>query len=647
MGDDNNRFKPAPEALSRARNKRVLDEQLEEALANPALDQAIAKIAPKLKPGEDPMFYDISRRLSSPSLTPAPREVTREEDVAVPKGAASAEPLVEEPTDSPWAQAVPEAIDRTALPSAHVPGVAPTSSLPRNREPLHSAPSATQGGLPPRVKTALAVFAVLLPMTLALLAGHNPAAPTGAPKPVRSVEEAAAPRPPPTLGFRERDRRLFFGGRAGRGWRPRAAVSTDSRRSRRTLTAATRAASPTAHARGWASRGAAQLGYGVPGGATGNRFEHVSVCCAARADQQGCPRNLLAGQLPPDELDMYAHSLKNLGRGLVLVSTLAVSSTALSQATLQGADLSQQADEHFLKAKGLMKAGNMRAGHEEYMAAWALKKTYDTATNLGTVELLLGMPRDAAEHLAFAVRNYAVTGVTPDKVEKMKQAFAQARAQVGGVTIRVNLERADIFVDGRSVGRSPLEDEVFLDPGSRVIEARLPNYPPARATITAEKGSSETVTLTLSAPVAPPPSGTAPVAPPPAPGPNKGVLVTGTAVAGVGLVLGAALAGVANSKASSERSQQTSLMTAGAPVTCGVGTQASPACAQLADTVNEKRNLSNASFWGFVGGGTVGAATLIYWLATPKASASPAKPDVRVLPAAGPQGGGVEIRGTW
>jgi hypothetical protein len=323
--------------------------------------------------------------------------------------------------------------------------------------------------------------------------------------------------------------------------------------------------------------------------------------------------------------------MKSFGRPLTLALMLVVSATAQAQPVPQGATATKEADDHFLKGKAFMKDGNLRGAYEEYKAAWGLKRTYDIAANLGNVEMTLRMPRDAAEHLAFALRSYAVTGVTPDKIERMRQVFAQARAQVGAVQIKVSVDDAEVSIDGRPLGRAPIAEEVFVEPGAHVIEGQLTGYGAARVTITAEKGGAQTATLALSR---------SPV------GPNKTVLITGGTLAGIGVVMGAVFAGVSTSKAKSAANQRAALMQAGTPVNCGVGAQATPACAALADAANAQRSFANASVWTFVGGGLAGAATLVYALASPR-SAAPARVGLRVLPAAGPQGGGLVVRGSW
>jgi len=337
---------------------------------------------------------------------------------------------------------------------------------------------------------------------------------------------------------------------------------------------------------------------------------------------------------------------------LVLLSALTLSGIAAPKpvqaqpapapASAPSQDVTKRAEALFRNANQLYADQKWAEAEAGFLAAWALNPTYDVAANLGHTQFKLQKYRDAAEHLAFALRNWPLIG-KPEPRKLAQNRLDEVRQLLATVTVRVNEPSAKVFVDGQLVGQSPIAFEVFVDPGSHVFEAKLVGHGDAREVVQAVKGSAPVVSLELSAPSTVPGGGTPPVV---ARGPSKAVLIAGGAVAGAGVVLGAVLAGVSNSKASSLRSQQTSFMTAGTPAMCGVGSQATPACAELTDTLNAKRTTANASFWSFVGGGAVGAATLIYWVATPK-STSQATPDVRVVPSAGPQGGGLEIRGTW
>jgi hypothetical protein len=93
-----------------------------------------------------------------------------------------------------------------------------------------------------------------------------------------------------------------------------------------------------------------------------------------------------------------------------------------------------------------------------------------------------------------------------------------------------------IRVGGVSVGRAPLADEVFVEPGPRTIEARLAKHVAASKTLEAKKGGAERIELTLV-----PESGSADE-------PNRLPAYIAFGVGGAGLVLGIVAGGVTIAK---------------------------------------------------------------------------------------------------
>jgi hypothetical protein len=341
---------------------------------------------------------------------------------------------------------------------------------------------------------------------------------------------------------------------------------------------------------------------------------------------------------------MIVHRFKRLGFAALLLASFAWSSGARSQPIFQGTDASQEADGHFLKGKALLKAGDVRGAYEEYRAAWQLKKTYDIAANLGNLEVTLGMHRDAAEHLAFALRNYAPSGATPDKIERVRQLLAQARAEVGALSIKANVDGAEVLVDGNPVGRAPIEGEVFVEAGSRSVDARLSGYEAAHLTVSVEKGASQTVTLTL-APVT--------VPPPPAPAPTTSVatstatrrpvalLVAGGVLAAGGLALGTGLTVAANGNGSAADAAVAMLSHSGPKPPCATSTS-------LCTTIDGDRRAHDALAKGaagaFVAGGAIGIATLGYALLAPRRSPSTG---TRLVPVVAQDHAGLSVVGVW
>jgi tetratricopeptide (TPR) repeat protein len=194
------------------------------------------------------------------------------------------------------------------------------------------------------------------------------------------------------------------------------------------------------------------------------------------------------------------------------------------------------ADELFARGNEAFDRGALDEAYGLYQKAWALKHTFDIAGNLGQVELKLGRFRDAAEHLEFTLRLFPPTGKSEPR-EAIRRAFEAARKQVASLTIRVNVQGAAVSIDGASIGLSPFEAPVFVEPGKRTIEATLEAHLPTRISIDVAKNESRDVALSL-----------VPKAQPPPPPRNVPLLITG-----FGLSLAAAGTGIGLMVASANR----------------------------------------------------------------------------------------------
>ena len=362
--------------------------------------------------------------------------------------------------------------------------------------------------------------------------------------------------------------------------------------------------------------------------------------------------------------------LINVMLGLLVVFLMlgAPLQAARAQPGTEG-DSAQKADQLFQKGKALYASGKVRDAREALLSAWTLKRSYDIAANLGTVELELGMNRDAAEHLTYSVRTFPSTGKKKN-LAVTKQQLDEARKQVGALSIKANVDGAEVLVDGAVVGRAPMVDEVFVEAGARTVEAKSSGFATGRVVVQVAKGGTEGVTLTLVAVVAPvasvgappgPPSGSAVVAPlvpagsstgappPPPPRPqgeeggaSRALLVTGGVAGGVALGMGVVFAVLSNGKARDADTRRAALISSTGNDACAGAPSA--ACTDFMDAANAKRTFANAAFWSFVGAGAAGAGTLIYALTAPKRATTSG---LRVIPIGATHGGGLQLGGVW
>ncbi len=128
-----------------------------------------------------------------------------------------------------------------------------------------------------------------------------------------------------------------------------------------------------------------------------------------------------------------------------------------------------------------------------FLEALARERTPQILGNLGRVERKLGKEVDAAGHLSAFLREEIPAA---DRAEATR-LLAEAKASIGALQIVVTAPGAELYLDGASLGTSPLTGETFVSPGHRKIEARL-NSASAVREIDVSAGSSRTVLLDLS-----------------------------------------------------------------------------------------------------------------------------------------------------
>ena len=325
----------------------------------------------------------------------------------------------------------------------------------------------------------------------------------------------------------------------------------------------------------------------------------------------------------------------------LMLMTFAVTASRPSPAAAAGpatapGKTTDEADALFNKGAAAFDAGKPEQAYELYLAAWKLKQTHDIAGNLAQVELALGKKRDAAEHIAFALAHFPPT-VKSERREGMSKVLDGLRKDLGVLRIHVSVADARVALDRMPIGLAPLSDEVFVDPGAHVIEATLKGYKLARAQVDAAKGSAQDVTLTLDGL-----SDTPPLPPTTGSDPGKPVIITGAVLGGVGLVLGAVFAGVSKADADDAATKRAAMLAVG--VTAACGPTPSAACQSAQSALQGRATFGNAAAWSFIAAGAVGAGTLVYALAAPRASKTSG---VRAAPLVVANGGGVVLQGEW
>jgi hypothetical protein len=142
-----------------------------------------------------------------------------------------------------------------------------------------------------------------------------------------------------------------------------------------------------------------------------------------------------------------------------------------------------------------MKSRNWRDALRIFRALWDEQKTYDVALMLGQINTNLERFRDAAEFLDYGI-HHAVPRERPETLDRSRKLLEIAKSRVGTLEIRVAQPGAEIAIDGRVYGHAPLDSDVYVEPGARLVEATQPNASAVvRDTIEVPAGQRRVVVL--------------------------------------------------------------------------------------------------------------------------------------------------------
>lgn len=132
---------------------------------------------------------------------------------------------------------------------------------------------------------------------------------------------------------------------------------------------------------------------------------------------------------------------------------------------------------------------------------------YEILANVGHVQLTNGKPADAAQNLRAALRLLPAS-IDAKTRAKVRERFEVARSRVLAIRIFTNIEGAELRLDGRVVGISPMADATFALPGAHVVTAQRCGFVASAVSVDGGPGEAREPLINLDA-VAPPRAATA------------------------------------------------------------------------------------------------------------------------------------------
>jgi hypothetical protein len=290
----------------------------------------------------------------------------------------------------------------------------------------------------------------------------------------------------------------------------------------------------------------------------------------------------------------------------------------------------ERARELFREGNEAFAEGDLHGAYDAYQEAWALRRSFDVACNLGRTEAALGLDVAAAEHLDYCLRTFSTSA--RDEFRNAEQRF---RVVLDGVLEKVGALRlvsrplgAEVLIDGASMGNGPFENDLYLAPGEHRVVVRAKGYRQRELVLNVLAGSSQTIQVKLelestgeAVSKEPERAAAAPrerraAAAEPAPSGRSAELRTAIVLGGTAVTLAGLVVGTAFTLDAASTSQQTDSLRYGAQASdCSV--TPTPACVDYAKSIDREAASRNVAEIAFVTSGIAGAVTLAAWLFLP------------------------------
>ncbi len=346
---------------------------------------------------------------------------------------------------------------------------------------------------------------------------------------------------------------------------------------------------------------------------------------------------------------------RSRSRLCVLLSALAVlpAAVAVAQPTPAASDDEAKVRSLYRKAATAFAASKYEEARTLFTEAWQLRRSYDVAAALGQTELELKRYRDAAEHLHYAVQNFAPVE-SEKSLDALKADLKAAKARVAEVKILVNEPKAEVLVNGKLLGAAPLPAPVFVEAGTYQFEARLGADRTARKQTTLDANNSYTVELIV--PKGASPASVSPVLPTlgaqPVPTDHPGkeanwiptYVTGGLAIVALGVGTGFGLNAL-SAKSKAEDKLAEAEKAHGTAGTCTPGNGGgSGYCDDLKDLQDERKSSNTTATVSFVVGGVLAAASVgsyFLWARQPDGR------ETKVGASIGGGGGSLLVQGTF
>jgi hypothetical protein len=181
------------------------------------------------------------------------------------------------------------------------------------------------------------------------------------------------------------------------------------------------------------------------------------------------------------------------------VSAVVLALTLAAVPCARGETNREQAAALLREGVRLHDRGDYPSALEAYVRAQRLYASYKLHYNIGLTLEAMGRLEEAAARFELFLKHASATDA--ERTESARGKLQALVSRLGVVTVRCPVRDAAVAVDGRVVGRTPLEHRIYLRPGRHRVTVDAPERPRFVRAVDPAAG----VTLEVSVPALPAP----------------------------------------------------------------------------------------------------------------------------------------------
>ena len=153
----------------------------------------------------------------------------------------------------------------------------------------------------------------------------------------------------------------------------------------------------------------------------------------------------------------------------------------------------QEAQTLYKRANKLFKRGMYLDALAKYRKARALYPSFKIDLNIGATLDALGRRTEAASYFE---RFLIQSTNAPQKItDAAKERLGELKSKLGSVRLTSMVEGATVSVDGKAVGKTPVELPIYLEPGAHELKLEHTGHQPLTRKMDLAAGQHETLDL--------------------------------------------------------------------------------------------------------------------------------------------------------